>query len=85
VAIVGPPDPARAALVDEVLAARFLPNVVVAIGAPDDDDAAAEVALLRDRPLVDGKPTAYVCRRFACRLPVTSPGDLVAQLLDTAG
>ena len=58
---------------DEVLAARFLPNVVVAVAAPDDDDAAAEVALLRDRPLVDGMPTAYVCRRFACRLPVTSP------------
>jgi uncharacterized protein YyaL (SSP411 family) len=85
VAIVGQPEPARAALVDEVLAARFLPNVVVAIAAPDDDDAASEVALLRDRPLVDGKPTAYVCHRFACRLPVTSPDDLAGQLLDAAG
>jgi uncharacterized protein YyaL (SSP411 family) len=86
VAIVGPPDdPSTKALVDEVLTARFLPNVVLAMAAPEDHDAAAEVPLLRDRALIDGKPTAYVCRRFACRLPVTSPGDLAAQLLDASG
>jgi hypothetical protein len=71
--------------VDEVLSARFLPNVVLAMAAPEDHDAAAEVPLLRDRALIDGKPTAYVCRRFACRLPVTSPDDLAAQLLDASG
>ena len=86
VAIVGAPeDPARAALVDQVVGARFLPNVVVAVAAPDDAAAVSEVALLRDRPLVDGRPTAYVCRRFACRLPVTTPEDLAGQLLDVAG
>ena len=67
------------------MTARFLPNVVVAVAAPEDREAAAEVALLRDRPMVDGKPTAYVCRRFACRLPVTSPEELAAQLMDAPG
>ena len=63
---------------------RFLPNAVLAIAAPDDREAAEAVALLRDRPLVDGLPTAYVCRRFACRLPVTTPAELAAQLLEPA-
>jgi uncharacterized protein len=85
VAIIGPPgDPATKALADEVAAARFLPNVVLAIASPDDREAAEAVALLRDRPLVGGVPTAYVCRRFACRLPVTTPADLADQLVEPA-
>ncbi|WP_407442390.1 thioredoxin domain-containing protein [Rhodococcus sp. (in: high G+C Gram-positive bacteria)] len=33
--------------------------------------------LLADRPLVDGVPTAYVCRGFVCDRPVTSVPDLL--------
>jgi uncharacterized protein YyaL (SSP411 family) len=36
--------------------------------------------LLADRPLVDGRPTAYVCERFACRRPVTTPEALRAEI-----
>jgi uncharacterized protein YyaL (SSP411 family) len=83
VAIVGSmEEPATTALADEVLAARFLPNTVLAVGGPDDHDANEAVALLRDRPQIDGLPTAYVCRRFACRLPVTTTEDLADQLLE---
>jgi uncharacterized protein YyaL (SSP411 family) len=83
VAVIGTPDdPATRGLLEELVTARFLPNVVVAVAAPEDREAATEVTLLRDRPLVDGRPTAYVCQRFACRLPVTTPEDLAAQLLD---
>jgi uncharacterized protein len=65
-AILGPPasDVARAAL------AGFDPNAVVAFGPADD------VPLLEGKTLVDGRPTVYVCERFACRAPVTEPADL---------
>jgi uncharacterized protein YyaL (SSP411 family) len=81
VAIVGDPEDIRTrALADEVHRNRFLPNTVVAVGDPRDREATQAVALLRDRPQVEDAPTAFVCQRFACRLPVTRPEDLAAQL-----
>ena len=49
---------------------------VLVAGRPD----APGMALLADRTMLDGRPTAYVCRHFVCRLPVTDVGELVAQL-----
>ncbi|MFT4164187.1 MAG: thioredoxin domain-containing protein [Microlunatus sp.] len=49
---------------------------VIMIGAPDTPG----LALLADRPLLGGQPTAYVCRGFVCKLPVTTPEALVEQL-----
>ncbi|MDP9327257.1 MAG: hypothetical protein M3P10_03515, partial [Actinomycetota bacterium] len=82
VAVVGDAaDPATRALVRAVTAERWLPNVVVATGAPGDEGGGT-VPLLRDRDPVDGRPAAYVCERFVCRLPVTSVEDLLAQLIE---
>jgi hypothetical protein len=38
------------------------------------------VPLLRDRGLVEGQPTAYLCRACACRAPATPAEGLRAQL-----
>jgi uncharacterized protein len=62
IALVGPPDAFLA-----VLRRHYLPRAVLAAGT------ASGIALLRDRPMVDGKPTAYVCENFACKQPVTDP------------
>ncbi|TXC95909.1 thioredoxin domain-containing protein [Streptomyces sp. ISID311] len=76
VAVVGPPgDPATAALHHAALLGTA-PGAVVAMGAPGAD----EVPLLQDRPLVDGKPAAYVCRHFTCERPTTDPAELTAGL-----
>ncbi|MFB3737374.1 MAG: thioredoxin domain-containing protein, partial [Candidatus Velamenicoccus archaeovorus] len=77
VAVIGDPSsPRTRALVDEVTVKRFLPNHVLAVAAPGDETSSAAVPLLRDRVPRDGSPTAYVCERFVCRLPVTDPEAL---------
>ena len=81
VAIVGDPQAEDTrALAAEVTAKRFVPNHVLAVAAPDDEESRRKVALLQDRVPVDGKATAYVCEHFVCKLPVGQPGDLAAQL-----
>ena len=82
VAIVGDPkDEATRAL---LAAARdgYVPNRVVALRA--SADAPTSIPLLEDRALVKGRPAAYVCRNFACRLPVTDPDALREQLAEAA-
>ena len=41
---------------------------------------AGSVPLLQDRPLVQGRPAAYVCERFTCKAPVTTVKALIGQL-----
>jgi uncharacterized protein YyaL (SSP411 family) len=83
VAIVGPPeDPATRALRAE-MTRRFLPNAVQLGAAPG---TGADLSpLLADRPLVEGAPTAYVCERYACRAPVTTPEALRTALASALG
>jgi hypothetical protein len=64
----------------EELHGPYRPNIVVGLADPDHPEASEEIALLRERPKVDGRSTAYVCERFACRLPVTSREDLARRL-----
>jgi uncharacterized protein len=81
IAIVGDPSaPATRALARQVTVERFVPNHVLAVAAPGDAEAAERIPLLAGRPQLDGSPTAYVCERFTCNLPVTAPADLAAQL-----
>jgi hypothetical protein len=82
VAVVGDPDGEDTrALVAEVTTERFLPNHVLAVADPADEASRDAVALLLDRPQLDGSATAYVCERFTCKLPVTGPDALAAQLV----
>jgi len=81
IAIVGDAeDDATRALVREVTAERYLPNAVLAVASPDDAASLEAVGLLAGRVAVDGRPTAYVCEGFACKVPATTPEPLAAQL-----
>jgi uncharacterized protein YyaL (SSP411 family) len=82
IAVVGnADDPATRLLLAEVRRG-FRPARVIAAAA---DPAASAVPLLEGRVAVDGRPTAYVCRGFVCRLPVTTPDALRAELEAAAG
>jgi hypothetical protein len=81
VAVVGDhTDGTTAALAAEVLGSEYRPNVVLAVASPNDPRASVVVPLLRDRTAIDGRPTAYVCERFTCKLPVTDTAALREQL-----
>ncbi len=76
VAILGEGEAAEALI--QAVRSAYRPNVIVAASPyPPADDSPA---LLHDRPLVDGRPTAYVCEGFVCRQPVTDVDDLLRQL-----
>ncbi len=64
--------------------ARFRPSLTVGVAVPisDGTDVAGGGGppLTWSRPLLEGRATAYVCRDFACRLPVSAPADLEREL-----
>jgi hypothetical protein len=53
------------------------PRQVIAVAL---DPKATAVPLLQGRFALGGRPTAFVCRGFACRQPVTEPEALAAIL-----
>jgi uncharacterized protein YyaL (SSP411 family) len=74
VAVVGSGDGLDALV--GVARAATSPGLVLVAGEPD----ATGIPLLADRPLVEGQPTAYVCRGFVCDRPTTDPDELRRQL-----
>ena len=78
VAVAGAPDDELTRVLRRVVALSVAPGAVLAAGDPDA--AGPAVPLLADRPLVAGRPTAYVCREFVCALPTSDPSELAALL-----
>ena len=74
VAVVAEPGVARDAMLRVALLGTA-PGLVVATGSPG-----SPVPVLADRPGLDGRPTAYVCRGFVCDLPTTEHERLAEQV-----
>ena len=75
VAVVVPDDRYEDPLIATAFASTS-PGTVVAWGRAGDDQP-----LLRDRGLIDGASSAYVCRNFVCDRPVTSAPNLASLVL----
>ena len=58
----------------------FNPDRIVALLTPGDEDGEKSLPLFEGRRMIDGLPTAYVCRNYACELPVNDVKALQAQL-----
>jgi len=78
IVIVGSPDDTQTQELVGARRSRFLPNSITVVGEPETD--AGKVPLFEGRQLLEGRPTAYVCKRGICRLPVTSPDKLLEEL-----
>ncbi|TAK02659.1 MAG: thioredoxin domain-containing protein [Chloroflexota bacterium] len=77
IAIVGAPDEPGTRALLAVATGAFDPGRVVALAA---DPASSVVPLLLGRTRLRDRPTAYVCRSFACQVPVTDPDAFAEQL-----
>ena len=78
VAIAGDPADIGTQALLAVVRSRYLPYTVLALKSPGEESM---LPLLQGRTLVDGRPAAYVCENYSCRLPVTTPEEL-GRLLD---
>jgi uncharacterized protein len=77
IAVVGDQRSDEAQALLDVIRSSYRPHQIVTLGAPDRTSA---IPLLRDRPMIDKRATAYVCVRFACQRPTTDPQALADQL-----
>ncbi|MEQ8329460.1 MAG: thioredoxin domain-containing protein [Longimicrobiales bacterium] len=79
VVLVGAPDDPATRALHRTVAGRFLPGLTLT-GRTPGATPPVDVPVLEGRESVDGRPTAYVCRRYVCRAPVTDVADLRAEL-----
>jgi uncharacterized protein YyaL (SSP411 family) len=77
VAIVGAVGAPDFVALERTLADQYVPSLVLAGGAPRNDDS---IALLTGREARGGRATAYVCRGYSCDEPATSSELLAEQL-----
>ncbi len=78
VAILGDRDREDTVALLNVVNKKWRPNVVLCGGSDPVSDA---IPLLKNRGMIDGRATAYVCRNFVCSEPVTD-AEALEKLLD---
>ena len=59
-----------------VVRSKYRPHLVLAGGSEGTD----QPELMQSRTTVEGRPAAYVCENFTCRMPVTDPEKLREEL-----
>ena len=78
VAVLGAADDPRTRTLLDVVGRCYAPARVIASHDPARGES--PLPLLRGKTLVDGRPAAYVCRNYACRVPTSDASALAAAL-----
>ena len=79
VALIGELESAAGSEILETLRRPYRPNVITA-WSREDATRDELIPLLSERSMFEGRTTVYVCRNFACRLPVTTAEETAAAL-----
>jgi len=83
IVVAGDPQDPQTIRMLQAVHERFLPRAVLAFHGPDQEGKAIEalVPYIQAQQPLNGKPTAYVCENYVCKLPVTTLEQL-ERLLD---
>ena len=79
VALIGDLESVAGGEILSELRAPYRPNLITA-WSREDVARHALIPLLSERSMIEGRATVYVCRNFACRLPVTTAEETAATL-----
>jgi len=83
VAIIGKKNSEQTKRMIRTLRKHFIPNLILAFLDPEDKHAQkihSKIPFLKNKNLINGKPTVYVCQDYTCKTPVTSSEHLAEQL-----
>ena len=81
IAIIGPRNDSATEDLLDVILSNWNPNRAVAAIDPGDPTTFTDLLLLKNRNMIGGQPTVYLCERHSCQMPVNKPNLLRAQLL----
>jgi uncharacterized protein len=85
VAIVGDVEDADTMALVTALRETYLPRVSVAVAHPGQESANNLLPVFRDREMIQGKATAYVCVGFSCKMPTNDPATMQQQIQTIVG
>lgn len=80
VAITGDLDAEDTSTMIDALRGSYLPRVALALSGDTDNRREDLLPIFRDREMIDGKATAYVCVGYSCRLPTTDADEMLSQI-----
>lgn len=74
VAVIGPLEHPATKRTISYLHRTFLPNKVISVGLPVEEDGLANmtIPLIFNKPMLKGQPTTYVCENNICQLPTSN-------------
>jgi uncharacterized protein YyaL (SSP411 family) len=59
---------------------EFIPGKVVILRTGEDSEILGIAEYTRDLTSIEGRATAYICKNYSCRLPVTDAGEMMELL-----